>query len=65
MSVPTRGIDTTIQPEVEVELTEQTSADLGWRDKQTVPLPFEISALLFGALAGIGIVFGLAIALTI
>ncbi|KAB2760784.1 hypothetical protein E0H22_24855 [Rhodopseudomonas boonkerdii] len=65
VSVPTRGIDTTIQPEVEVELTEQTSADLGWRDKQTVPLPFEISALLFGALAGIGIVFGLAIALTI
>lgn len=65
VSLPTRGIDTTNQPEVEVELTEQAAADLGWRDEQNVPLPFEISALLFGAVAGIGIVFGSAIALTI
>lgn len=63
VSVPTRAVETTNQPEV--ELTEQASADLGWRDKQNVPLPFEISALLLGAIAGIGIVFGSAIALTI
>ena len=65
VSVSTRSIDTTNEPEVAVEPTEQTSANLGWRDKQTVPLPFELSALLFGAVAGIGIVFGSAIALTI
>jgi hypothetical protein len=65
VSVPTLGVDTTNQPEAEVEPPEQTLADLGWRDKQNVPLPFEISALLLGAIAGIGIVLGSAIALTI
>jgi len=65
VSVPALGLVPAKEAEVQVELTEQTSADLGWRDKQTVPLPFEISALLFGALAGIGVVFGSAFALSI
>jgi len=65
VSVPAHGLDPANEPEVEVELTEPRSVDLGWRDKQNVPLPFEISALLFGAVAGIAIVFGSAIALTI
>ena len=65
VSVPALGLAPAKEAEVQAELTEQTSADLGWRDQRTVPLPFEISALLFGALAGIGIVFGSAIALTI
>jgi hypothetical protein len=63
VSVPTRNVDPDNVPKVEV--TETRSADLGWRDKQNVPLPFEVSALLFGAVAGVAIVFGLAIALTI
>ncbi len=63
VSVPTRSLEPANAPEID---TIQTSpADLGWRDKQNVPLPFELVALLFGALAGIGIVFGSAIALTI
>ena len=65
VSVPVLGLDPANEPETVVELTEPSSVDLGWRDKQNVPFPFEISALLFGALAGIGIVFGSAIALTI
>lgn len=64
-SVPMHGLYPANEPEVEVELTEPRSVDLGWGDKQNVPLPFEISALLFGAVAGIAIVFGSAIALTI
>jgi hypothetical protein len=62
VSMPTRGVDPANVPEVEI--AETTSADLGWGDKQNVPLPFELSALLFGAVAGVAIVFGSAIALT-
>jgi hypothetical protein len=65
VNVPAHGLGPANEPEAEVELIEPGSVDRGWRDKQNVPLPFEISALLFGAVAGIAIVFGSAIAWTI
>lgn len=62
ISVPTRSVESANGPQVDV--VETQSADLGWRHKQIVPLPFEVSALLLGAVAGAAIVFGSAIALT-
>lgn len=65
VSVPVLGLGSVKEPQTEVDLTEPISGNLGWHDKHYVPFPFEISALLLGALAGILIVFGSAIALTI
>ncbi len=62
VGVPVHGLDPAHEPEV--ELTETVSVNLGWRNKQNVPLPFELIALLCGVVGGIAIVFGSAIALT-
>ena len=65
VSVPIHGRDPASEPESEVELTEAPSVNLGWRNKQNVPFPFELIALLYGVVVGIAIVFGSAIALTL
>lgn len=39
--------------------------DRGWSSRRMVPVPFEISALLFGTLTGVGVVFGSALVLTL
>lgn len=64
VSAPVHGPDPAAELKVEVELTKPRSVDLGWRDKQNVPLAFELIALLYGVVAGIAIVFGSSIALT-
>ncbi len=46
-------------------VADSDGADRGWSSRRMVPAPFEISALLFGTLAGIGVVFGSALVLTL
>jgi hypothetical protein len=63
VNVPARQLDSPREQPV-AEIVETSGSDRDWKEKHTVPLPFELSAFLFGVFAGIGVIFGLTLVLT-
>jgi hypothetical protein len=60
VSVPTRVLEP--HNEASIEMIASNGAHRDWSNRQRVPLPFELSAFLFGTVAGIGVIFGSALA---
>jgi hypothetical protein len=60
VSVPARQPDSPTEPPV-ADIGDISGSDRNWNSKQMVPLPFEISAFMFGVIAGLGVIFGSAL----